>query len=138
VYEGESTAVLVVFVVVFWIIPIFVAANIWTNKGGSSGAGAALGIFLGWIGVLIAAVVTPSNPSAQRTQGGIRTHRECPHCKEPMRRDASVCPHCQRESKAWKLHEGRWWVLGDDGNDYYLDEMRNEWKSVAPSPPPSP
>ena len=27
-------------------------------------------------------------------------YRECPYCKEQMRRDASVCPHCQRDSPA--------------------------------------
>lgn len=30
---------------------------------------------------------------------GEHTYRECPFCKEQMREDASVCPHCRRESK---------------------------------------
>ena len=25
--------------------------------------------------------------------------RECPHCRDEMRRDASVCPHCERDSE---------------------------------------
>ena len=57
---------------------------------------------------------------------GARTHRECPHCKEQMRRDASVCPHCQRDSEAWTFNEGYWWYQADDGW-LYLDEMTGEW-----------
>lgn len=33
-------------------------------------------------------------------------YRECPHCKEQMRRDARLCPHCRTESDAWTLHDG--------------------------------
>ena len=28
-------------------------------------------------------------------------YRECPFCKEDMRRDASVCPHCRNNSEPW-------------------------------------
>jgi len=63
-----------------------------------------------------------------------RTHRECPHCKEPMRRDASVCPHCQRDSQPWTLNEGFWWKPADDGSWLYLDEQSGEWKSPVATP----
>lgn len=29
--------------------------------------------------------------------------RECPFCKEQIRKDANVCPHCQRESEPQPL-----------------------------------
>ena len=29
-------------------------------------------------------------------QGSAPLYRDCPFCKEQMRQDASVCPHCQR------------------------------------------
>ena len=99
-----------------------IAAFVWQNKGGNFFAGFALGFLLGLIGIIIVAAVTPSKrvePVEQRT-------RECPSCKSPMRRDASVCPHCQRESEPWTLHEGRWWVKRDSG-DYYYDETKKEW-----------
>jgi hypothetical protein len=35
--------------------------------------------------------------------------RECPFCKMQIRPDASVCPHCQRESEPWTLKENLWW-----------------------------
>lgn len=53
-------------------------------------------------------------------------HRECPHCKMSIRADASVCPHCQRESPAWRFHNGFWWMTTDDGRLFYLDKT-NQW-----------
>lgn len=76
----------VAFVVVLWVVPIFVGHAIGKHK---DRAGFLYGLLLGWIGVIIVAVLPPVTNSV--------THCECPHCKERMRRDASVCPHCQRE-----------------------------------------
>jgi hypothetical protein len=45
-----------------------------------------------------------------------------------MRRDASVCPHCRRESKAWTFYDGFWWAKRADGSLVYLDERRNAWR----------
>jgi hypothetical protein len=60
-----------------------------------------------------------------------KTHRECPHCKEPMRRDASVCPHCQRDSERWRLNDGVWWVkVGGVWNWY--DDSTGHWKRATP------
>ena len=60
-----------------------------------------------------------------------RTHRECPHCKEQMRRDASVCPLCQRDSLAWTQNDGFWWRPAEDGSWLYLDEVSGEWRVPA-------
>jgi hypothetical protein len=60
--------------------------------------------------------------------------RECPACKEWMRRDASVCPHCHTASEPWTLHAGRWWVVRADAT-YYLDEASQTWQRFEPSPP---
>lgn len=127
-----------IFIVIWALIgSIFgaIASSMWKNKGGSAGAGFALGFFLGVIGILIAALATPSGSALQSPAGD---RRECPHCKEPMRRDASVCPHCQRDSQAWTFHGGHWWVkAGDDGEWHYLDAKENRWvklpaESLAP------
>jgi hypothetical protein len=62
--------------------------------------------------------------------------RECPHCKEPMRRDASVCPHCRRESTAWEYREERWWApSGDGGDDVWYDESAGRWQPASYVPP---
>jgi hypothetical protein len=128
--------------IVMWVITSVVATKIWTNKGGSGVVGFLLGFLLGWIGVLIAAVAKPSKASAQFTPGpqGIAPvqARECPFCKVPMRRDASVCLNCKRESTPWRFHGGFWWAKDTEGRDVYLDERANEWKAFqASAPPPS-
>jgi hypothetical protein len=51
--------------------------------------------------------------------------RECAHCKSQIRPDASVCPHCQRESAAWTLKENLWWRKEGDS-----------WMWLDPAGPP--
>jgi hypothetical protein len=60
-------------------------------------------------------------------------HRECPHCREAMRRDASVCAHCQRESPAWSYESGVWWSDNPAGERVWLDEYTDIWKAGSPS-----
>ena len=106
-------------VVIVWLLSGVAAALIWSSKGGSPGAGFLIGLLLGPLGLIIVLVATPS-------RGKSASLRACPHCNVPMRPDASVCPHCQRESQPWRLHEGRWWVERPEGW-YYLDDQRNAW-----------
>ena len=111
-------------VIVVWVIPIFVAYSIGKGK---HRAGFWYGLLLGWLGVIIVALL----PSMAAPAGGtpmeqllhlranknryqpesflaeharlvalIESERECPFCKEQMKVDATVCPHCQRESVA--------------------------------------
>ena len=134
---------LVVGAVILWIIPIFVAHAIGKPK---HRAGVLYGAFLGWLGVIVVAVLPAREAMTleelerrrrnftpyqyEKIKAEIvseRVTRECPHCKEQMRRDASVCPRCQRESPAWTFHEGRWWAQ-TEGQWYMLDEMANEWR----------
>lgn len=61
-------------------------------------------------------------------------YRECPHCKEGMRRDASHCPHCRQPSTPWHYHEGRWWLRErEDGPWEWLDEQTGEWVTFDPA-----
>lgn len=116
----------VVGAIILWIVPIFVANSIGNSK---RRAGAFYGIFLGWLGVLIVAVLSPlpektlaeQMAAVERQRGTFkasvlekkrteiqarmdaenataRRYRECPFCKESMRADATVCPHCRHES----------------------------------------
>lgn len=105
----------------------FISAMVWSGKGGHFGIGFLIGFLLGLIGLIIVAVAKPSGQKS-------KTLRECPFCKTRMERDASVCPHCQRESEPWTFHHGEWWVTRPSGQ-YYLDEKTNEWVLGADGPP---
>jgi hypothetical protein len=142
-----DTVQLIWVAILLWGVPIFVAYLIGAPKRRS---GFLYGLFLGWIGVLIVAILPPaSEPTLQELEKNrsymapsyyeaqrskllsARTQRECPFCKEEIRRDASVCPHCQRESQAWTQNAGYWWYPTDEGW-LYLDEMTNEWHKPTP------
>jgi glutaredoxin len=97
---------------------------IWQNKGGTPSGGFSFGFLLGIIGVILVLVL---NPPGEKTDA---TSRECPHCKEAMRRDASVCPHCQRDSEPWTFHDGRWWMKNERGW-VWLDEPKQEWREFV-------
>lgn len=59
-------------------------------------AGFVLGIGpLVWIG--LALLVVGLFGALFQSADKVASRRECPHCREHMRRDASVCPHCQRD-----------------------------------------
>ena len=60
-------------------------------------------------------------------------YRGCPSCRERMRRDASVCPHCRSATEPWTFHGGHWWVARKEGR-YYLDPNTGGWV-LAPAQP---
>jgi hypothetical protein len=70
--------------VILWVVPVFVAVG---QGNGKNRAGLAYGLFLGWLGVIILAFLPPR---ADERYG------ECPYCRENVRHDATVCPHCRR------------------------------------------
>jgi hypothetical protein len=125
-----------------------ITSVIWTNKGGTTIFGFAMGFFLGLIGILIAVLARPGGGASYRYSNNpvpasqiwdLGTHRTCPHCHEMMHRDAVVCAHCKRESNPWHFQYGYWWTKDDSGADYWLDPLQNRWKPVtefsdAPSP----
>ena len=100
-----------------------IGALIASSRGATAFVGFLLGFFLGIIGVVITLFLKPAQPAAAAG----KATRECPHCKEPMRTDASVCPHCQRESSPWKLIDGEWWVTNPDGRSFRFNPTTKEW-----------
>ncbi len=91
------TIPVILFVLALWIAPIIVAGKMGSRKG-RGGLGVLLGVILGWIGVIIIAVIEPT-PDVQR-QEALRHGFACPFCQEPVRHGATVCPHCQRDLPA--------------------------------------
>ena len=95
------TGALFVVGLIWLVLPIWVGHRIGKPKGR---AGWLWGFFLGWIGVIIVALLRPTidAPALRKRVAAppldMPLTRHCPHCKELMRRDAAVCPHCGLES----------------------------------------
>jgi hypothetical protein len=116
------------------------------SQRGRGGTGFLLGLVLGVIGWVIILLIAPA-AGHQASQlvvatrpliGGGEMYRECTRCREPMRRDASLCPHCRSEAEPWTFHDGRWWVTRGSGS-YWLDPHTQHWvRYEAPPAPPSP
>jgi len=77
-----------VLIALLWLVPFCLCLELGRSKGRPEAY--AYGIMLGWVGVLVLALLPARGPG--------RGRRECPHCKEGMRADAAVCPHCRHTS----------------------------------------
>lgn len=56
----------------------------------------------------------------------VEVFRECPHCAKAMPRDASTCPQCQKDSRAWINSDGVWW-FENEGGWFWLNELSGKW-----------
>jgi hypothetical protein len=71
---------------------------------------------------------TAASTSASTAQ----MYRECPHCKEAMRRDAQTCPHCRQLSTPWQFHDGHWWYRSaEQAPWHWLDEQTGAWVAAT-------
>jgi hypothetical protein len=137
-----SFGLLILLVVVGTTIWVGVDASKRDWRGGSGTATWVIGCILLWIVVFPMYLVkrggaplkgAPAGPTVLSPPDA--AYRECPHCKEPMRRDAEYCPHCRQPSTPWRYHEGRWWFRESEQDAWqWLDERTNEW--VGPAAPP--
>jgi hypothetical protein len=87
-------------VLVLWLLPAVIAAQIGANKAAPENKTkrAALAFLLAatlWVLGLI--IVMMSRPDPARVPAG---YVKCPHCLEPVQSAATVCPHCQRDTEA--------------------------------------
>lgn len=82
--------------VVGWVVCGFVAGAVWESKGGSFGAGFALGLFLGYLGLFYVAFAKPDGAPGTRATGA-RDYKTCPRCAEDVRAAAVVCRFCGHE-----------------------------------------
>lgn len=110
----------------------FAAGTIRENQGGSFGGGFAWGFFLGLIGLVVVIATKPRPPVTSAASP--TAVRECPFCKEAMRRDASVCPHCRHESAPWRFWEGRWWTPAETDPPQWYDEYASRWRPSSEIP----
>lgn len=83
--------------VVIWLLCGLTAAVIYRQKGRSGAVAFVVGVILGPIGVLLAALSSADKPAIEAQQLATGAARKCPHCGELVRPEATVCRHCQRE-----------------------------------------
>ena len=121
--EVSASGVGVFLFLVYALIFGVVCGSVYRNKGGSYASGFALGFFLGLIGLIVVTVLTP------QPQGDSGLKRQCPWCKEGMQPDASVCPHCQRESEPWERRHGIWTQKDPEGRTMVRDPKGN-WRRL--------
>jgi hypothetical protein len=144
VFVADTSGALVLILLLWVVIGGGVGALIGSQRG-RGGTGFLLGLVLGVIGWVIILLIAPA-AGHQASQlvvaarpvigGGGEMYRECLRCKEPMRRDASLCPHCRSEAEPWTLRDGRWWVTRGTGS-YYLEPQTQQWvlHEAPPAPP---
>ncbi len=91
-------------IILLWITPLTLAGWVGSQKG-RQGLGLTLGVLLGWLGLLIIALIPPT--AEGRRAEALRHGFACPFCQEPVRQGATVCPHCQRDLSTPSPEESR-------------------------------
>jgi hypothetical protein len=109
---------MVVIVVLFavallWIVPVYFAAKITDTRGRGTASGVLLGLFLGWIGVLVAVLLSESAAAAQlsatTTQQRPGKRRDLPYRSESLPHSvprractSATCPRRNMSTTEWE------------------------------------
>lgn len=79
-----------------WVIMAVVVAMIAGSKG-RSGFGWFIYGFLIWPVALVHILLSSRTVAADRRLAEQQGRQPCPHCAEMIKREAAVCPFCQRD-----------------------------------------
>lgn len=74
-----------------------------------------------------AQVATP-RPIGASPHDPMTARKECEACKELIRPDATVCPHCRTaQAEVWTLRDGVWWDEDATGAPVWYDQGSRSW-----------
>ena len=79
------------------IICALIAGGINSSKGRSYGEGFTIGLFLGFIGVIIVAMLPKNEKGLEQEKLQDGTSKKCPYCAEVIKMEANVCRYCGKE-----------------------------------------
>lgn len=85
----------VIFLALLGLNPAFIA---W-NKGRSFGVWWLYG-FLLFIAAIFHIMIVPPNPDELARREAVNSFRDCPHCAEKIKKQATLCKHCGRDVTA--------------------------------------
>ena len=81
---------IIIFLNIVWVV----IATVIGSKKGKTGAGFALGLFLGLIGIAIIASMQPNNAVLVQNQLQSGEFKKCSHCAELIKAEATICRFC--------------------------------------------
>jgi hypothetical protein len=82
---------------IFWTVCGIIAMYIYQRKGRPGAYGCVVGLFLGPLGILYAALRSTRQDHLEERAIKQGKMKKCPHCGELVRVEAKVCRYCQRD-----------------------------------------
>ncbi len=84
---------------IVWLVCGFICSVIAGSKGRSAGGFFLMGLLLGPLGVIVAAVLPRNENQIEKENLESGTMKKCPMCAELIKSEAIKCKHCQSDIK---------------------------------------